>query len=70
MADKASQPDPSTSDGSEADRTSTDSANPLSDRRLFANVGKGLRAVYMDTLREPLPQAMKAILKKIGPGRE
>jgi hypothetical protein len=39
--------------------------NSLSDAELMANIGKGLRAVYMDVLREPLPDKVAALLRKL-----
>lgn len=37
----------------------------FSDAELIANIGKGLRAVYMDVLRQPLPDKFVALLRKI-----
>ncbi len=39
--------------------------NSLSDAELMANIGKGLRAVYMDVLREPLPDNVAVLLRKL-----
>jgi len=41
------------------------SKNSLSDAEFLANVGKGLRAVYMDALRAPLPDNVRAALRRI-----
>jgi Anti-sigma factor NepR len=43
----------------------TGSKNSLSDAELMSNIGKGLRAVYMDVLREPLPDNVMALLRRI-----
>ena len=52
----------------EPSRTRTGSL--FSDARVCSNMGKGLRAVYMDLLRAPLPQKLTDILKKIDGGRK
>jgi hypothetical protein len=41
------------------------SKNSLSDAEFLSNVGKGLRAVYMDVLREPLPDNVRVALRRI-----
>ncbi len=58
-----------------AEDTSTDDAgslgartltkNLLSDHQLRRNMGKGLRALFMEPVREPLPQDMVNALKKL-----
>jgi Anti-sigma factor NepR len=37
----------------------------LSDRELLLSIGQNLQQVYGDTLREPLPEDIKALLEKI-----
>jgi hypothetical protein len=37
----------------------------LSDRELLLSIGRNLQQVYGDTLREPLPEDIKALLEKI-----
>ena len=37
----------------------------LSDRELLLSIGRNLQQVYGDTLREPLPQDIRALLEKI-----
>jgi len=55
-------------DDQEPTGTATASGNLLSDAGLRSNMGKGLRAIYMESVREPLPQKMRDILKKIDGG--
>jgi hypothetical protein len=38
----------------------------LSDRELLLAIGRSLRHVYADTLRQPVPQNINALLRKIG----
>jgi hypothetical protein len=42
----------------------------FSDASVCSNIGKGLRALYMELLREPLPTEITERLKKIHRGRE
>jgi hypothetical protein len=38
---------------------------PLLNNELLSNLGKGLRAVYMDAIREPLPRKCAVLLKQV-----
>jgi hypothetical protein len=42
----------------------------FSDASVCSNLGKGLRALYMELLREPLPTEFTEPLKKIHRGQE
>jgi Anti-sigma factor NepR len=46
------------------------SKNSLSDAEFLSNIGKGLRAVYRDVVREPLPENMTAVLDRIDRSRK
>ena len=39
--------------------------NSLSDAELMADIGKELRAVYIDVLREPLPDKVATLSRKL-----
>ncbi len=39
--------------------------NVLADALVLSNLGKGLRAIYMDAVREPLPQTFMTLLKRV-----
>jgi hypothetical protein len=41
----------------------------FSEASVCSNIGKGLRALYMELLREPLPNEITDTLKKINDGR-
>jgi len=38
----------------------------LSDRELLLSIGRDLRRIYADTLRQPIPDDIEALLRKIG----
>jgi hypothetical protein len=38
----------------------------LSDRELLLSIGRNLQQVYADTLRQPIPDDINALLRKIG----
>jgi hypothetical protein len=68
---KSSKSAPDTArDDEEPIGTGTARKSLLADARLRSNMGKGLRAIYMELVREPLPQKMREILKKIDRGRK
>jgi hypothetical protein len=46
------------------------SKSVFADAGVFSNIGKGLRAIYMGLVREPLPPEITGTLKKIGSGRK
>jgi hypothetical protein len=56
--------------GAKPIRTGTAPKSLFSDALLCSNMGKGLRAEYMELLREPLPQNLIDALKKIDGGRK
>ena len=51
-------------------RSGATSKSLFSDASVCSNIGKGLRALYMELLREPLPTEITERLKKIHRGRE
>jgi hypothetical protein len=73
MAEKhqPSQPAPETAThDAEPLRIGTTGKSLFSDASVCANIGKGLRALYMELLREPLPTEITDPLKKIIRGRK
>jgi hypothetical protein len=72
MAEKhqAPQPAPDTAaKDAERLRMSAASKSLFSEASVCSNIGKGLRALYMELLREPLPNEITDTLKKINDGR-
>ena len=66
MRNKSPQARDTPSAGEEADRNGRlDNWNSDSDHTSLSNIGKGLRAVYMGVPREPLPERVVGLLKKI-----
>jgi hypothetical protein len=51
-------------------RIGTASRSLFSNASVCSNIGKGLRALYMELLREPLPTEITEPLKKIHRGQE
>ena len=72
MAEKhqAPQPAPETAAQERAPpRISAAKKSLFSEAAVCSNIGKGLRALYMELLREPLPSQITDPLKKINDGR-
>ena len=72
MAEKHQAPQPAPNNAAndaEPLRTSATSKSLFSEASVCSNIGKGLRALYMELLREPLPNEITDTLKKINDGR-
>lgn len=57
-----------TTDGVKAPLGNPGGTSPLSDPLLFSSTGRGLRAIFIDSLREPVPKTILAILSKLHSG--
>ncbi len=60
----------SVTDDEESMQASGASNSVLSDARLRSNIGKGLRVIFMDSVREPVPPKLAEIAKRLHRSRK